>query len=94
MEILQAAMEGLGVDRVGLEEAERKMLMAMATRFNRPVGLAAIASAIGEDQRNLERAIEPFLVRQGFINRERGGRVLTPDGIVLAALALEDKVPY
>jgi holliday junction DNA helicase RuvB len=93
-EIVQETMTALDIDSFGLETVDRKILISMVQRFDRPVGLAAIAAAIGEDTRSIEQVHEPWLVRAGYIDRTRSGRVLTPDGKLIAAMAIEGRVSY
>lgn len=89
------AMKALGIDISGLEPSDRRILRAMFERFpNRPAGINAISAAVGEDAVNLETVVEPWLVREGFINRERGGRVLTSKGLAVAALEIEGATSF
>lgn len=85
----KAALDAMGIDDAGLDDLDRRLLVTMLTRFNRPVGIAAIASALGEDARMIETVVEPYLVRVGLVNRERTGRVLTPLGTTVAGYAIE-----
>lgn len=81
---LTAAKEGLemlGVDELGLDEIDRRMLDVMITKFGgRPVGLDTIAAATGEDATTIEDVYEPYLLRLGFIARTPRGRVVMPAG--------------
>lgn len=74
-----AALEMLGIDELGLDAVDRRMIEAMITRFRgRPVGLDTIAAATGEDASTIEDVYEPYLLRLGFIARTPRGRVLLP----------------
>lgn len=92
-ELVTIAMKGMGVDRFGLEDEDRKLLVAMA-HFGRPVGLAALAGATGEDVRTIESVMEPYLTRMGFINRTATGRALGAQGQGLVDLIDTGEVPY
>ncbi len=79
-----AAREGLnmlGVDALGLDEVDRKVLDTMISKFGgRPVGLDTIAAATGEDATTIEDVYEPYLLRLGFIARTPRGRIVMPAG--------------
>ncbi len=79
-----AAREGLdmlGVDVLGLDEVDRKVLDTMISKFGgRPVGLDTIAAATGEDATTIEDVYEPYLLRLGFIARTPRGRIVMPAG--------------
>jgi Holliday junction DNA helicase RuvB len=66
----------LDVDSGGLDDMDRRILSTIIERFRGgPVGIRAIAAAIGEEADTLEGVYEPFLVEQGYILRSRQGRV-------------------
>ena len=81
---LESAKEGLdmlGVDELGLDEVDRRMLETMIVKFcGRPVGLDTIAAATGEDAATIEDVYEPYLLRLGFIARTPRGRIVMPAG--------------
>ena len=81
---LDAAKEGLdmlGVDELGLDEVDRRMLETMIVKFcGRPVGLDTIAAATGEDATTIEDVYEPYLLRLGFLARTPRGRIVMPAG--------------
>ena len=78
LEITQAALEKLKVDSLGLDDVDIRYLRGIIERFHGgPVGLEAIASAIGEETVTLEDVNEPYLLQIGFINRTPRGRVAT-----------------
>lgn len=73
------ALKMLGVDNLGLDQIDRKILELIITKFNGgPVGVNTIAAATGEEQETVEDVYEPFLIQIGFINRTPRGRVATP----------------
>jgi len=74
----QAALRMLEVDEYGLDEIDRKLLGAVIERFaGGPVGVAALASSIGEDRGTIEDLYEPYLIQIGFLQRTPRGRVAT-----------------
>lgn len=79
LEIAKASLEKLKVDSLGLDEVDIRYLKGIIERFNGgPVGVEAIASAIGEEAVTLEDVNEPYLLQIGFINRTARGRTVTP----------------
>ena len=78
IEIAQGALEKLKVDSLGLDDVDIRYLRGIIERFRGgPVGLEAIASAIGEETITLEDVNEPYLLQIGFINRTPRGRTAT-----------------
>lgn len=78
LKITKDALEKLKVDQVGLDIVDIRYLKGIIERFKGgPVGLEAIASAIGEEAITLEDVVEPYLLQIGFINRTPKGRVVT-----------------
>ena len=79
-----AAREGLayiGVDEKGLTDVDENILKLMRDEFSGgPVGLEALASLLSEDPSTVEDVYEPFLVKQGLVQRSPKGRLLTFDG--------------
>ncbi|MGI8427249.1 MAG: Holliday junction DNA helicase RuvB C-terminal domain-containing protein, partial [Actinomycetota bacterium] len=77
----QVAMDALAlfeVDAVGLDKVDKAILTALIQRFRgRPVGLSTLAVAVGEEPETVEDVYEPFLLRQGFIQRTPQGRIAT-----------------
>jgi len=77
-EIANAALNLLEVDKLGLDYIDRCVLTTMIEKFSGgPVGLDTLAAAIGEDAMTLEDVYEPYLIKNGFINRTPRGRVAT-----------------
>lgn len=78
IEIARFALEALKIDRYGLDETDNKILRTIITKFKGgPVGLSTIATALGEDPGTIEEVYEPFLIKEGFINRTPRGREVT-----------------
>ncbi len=77
-EIAQNALNRLEVDTLGLDETDRNLLWTMIEKFGgKPVGLETLAAAVGEDAGTIEDVYEPYLIKNGFINRTPRGRVVT-----------------
>lgn len=77
-EIARTALDRLEVDTMGLDETDRHMLRTMIEKFDgKPVGLDTLAAAIGEDPGTIEDVYEPYLIKNGFINRTPRGRMVT-----------------
>ena len=78
LEIAKGALEKLKVDSLGLDDVDIRYLRGIIERFRGgPVGLEAIASAIGEETITLEDVNAPYLLQIGFINRTPRGRTAT-----------------
>jgi Holliday junction DNA helicase RuvB len=72
------ALDLLEIDSLGLDNTDRKMLLAIINKFSGgPVGLETLAYSIGEENETIEDVYEPFLLQIGFINRTPRGRVTT-----------------
>jgi Holliday junction DNA helicase RuvB len=72
------ALNALKVDELGLDDVDIRYLLGIIDRFKGgPVGLEALASAIGEEIMNLEDVYEPYLLQLGLINRTPRGRMAT-----------------
>lgn len=77
-EVANVALDLLDVDKMGLDHIDRNILMTMIEKFSGgPVGLETLAAAIGEDSGTIEDVYEPYLIKNGFINRTPRGRVVT-----------------
>lgn len=78
-EVAVTALDLMDVDKLGLDHIDRNMLLTMIHKFEGgPVGLDTLAAAIGEDSGTIEDVYEPYLIKNGFINRTPRGRVVTP----------------
>lgn len=77
-EVADFALDILDVDKMGLDNNDRNILLLMIEKFGGgPVGLETLAAAMGEDAGTLEDVYEPYLLMNGFINRTPRGRVAT-----------------
>jgi len=77
-EVAKIALDRLEIDSLGLDQNDRRMLMAMINNYGGgPVGLDTLAAAIGEEAVTIEDVYEPYLMQIGFINRTPRGRCVT-----------------
>lgn len=71
-------LEILGVDELGLDATDRKLLLTLANKFKGgPVGLSTLSAATNEEEDTIEDIYEPFLLQLGFLERTPRGRLLT-----------------
>ena len=76
--VAMTALDLMDVDKMGLDHIDRNILLTMIQKFEGgPVGLDTLAAAIGEDPGTIEDVYEPYLLKNGFINRTPRGRVVT-----------------
>ncbi len=74
-EVAQKSLKRLGIDDNGLDDMDRRILNALVNKFNGgPVGIESLGVAISEDARTIEEVYEPFLIKEGFIQRTSRGR--------------------
>lgn len=77
-EVAEYALDLLEVDKYGLDHIDRSILLAMIEKFQGgPVGLDTLAASVGEDAGTIEDVYEPYLLKNGFIQRTPRGRVVT-----------------
>lgn len=77
-EVARTALDLMDVDKLGLDHIDRNILLTMIRKFEGgPVGLDTLAAAIGEDSGTIEDVYEPYLIKNGFLNRTPRGRVVT-----------------
>ncbi|TCS59648.1 Holliday junction branch migration DNA helicase RuvB [Primorskyibacter sedentarius] len=82
------ALTRLGVDKLGLDGADRRYLRLIAENYGGgPVGIETISAALSESRDALEEVIEPFLLQQGLIQRTPRGRMLAQKGWTHLGLA-------
>lgn len=90
-EVARQALDLLDVDRLGLDHVDRNLLMTMIDKFGGgPVGLDTLAAATGEDAGTIEDVNEPYLIKNGLINRTPRGRVATPNAYLHFGLSFPD----
>jgi Holliday junction DNA helicase RuvB len=88
------AAEGLrrlGVDDNGLSDLDRRILAILIQSNGRPVGLKTIAAVVGEQEDTIQDVYEPFLIRNGLMERTARGRAITPKGEEVAGPARQDR---
>jgi len=78
LQIAKFALNALNIDTLGLDVIDNKILTTIIQKFKGgPVGVGTIATAVGEDAGTLEEVYEPFLIKEGFLNRTPRGREAT-----------------
>jgi Holliday junction DNA helicase RuvB len=76
--ITQYALDALHIDKRGLDQMDNKILSTIIHKFKGgPVGIGTIATAVGEEVGTLEEVYEPFLIKEGFLQRTPRGREAT-----------------
>lgn len=76
--ISKYALDALNIDKRGLNQIDNKILSTIIEKFKGgPVGITTIATAVGEDPGSVEEVYEPFLIKEGFIQRTPRGRIAT-----------------
>ncbi len=77
-QMVTKALDMLGIDHLGLDEMDKKMLTIIIDNYNGgPVGLQTLSIALGEDSNTLAEVYEPYLIMNGFIKRTARGREVT-----------------
>ena len=77
-DVADKALLALEVDRLGLDNVDRRMLRAIIENYGGgPVGLDTLAATIGEESVTLEDVYEPYLMQLGFLTRTPRGRCVT-----------------
>lgn len=76
--IADKALNALDVDQNGLDEMDIRILKAIIENYDGgPVGLSTLGVAVGEDKGTIEEVYEPFLIKEGFMQRTPKGRICT-----------------
>ncbi len=74
--VASAALTALGIDEIGLDDMDRNILATLIDKFQGgPVGVSSLAVALSEDTTTIEDVYEPFLIKEGFIQRTSRGRI-------------------
>lgn len=80
--IADHALQRLGIDNMGLDHMDRRLLSIIIDKFNGgPVGLESLAAATGEEAHTIEDVYEPYLIREGLLMRTPRGRIATERAI-------------
>ncbi|WP_423364624.1 Holliday junction branch migration DNA helicase RuvB [Mycoplasma sp. P36-A1] len=79
--IVQESLKALGIDELGLDYIDTKILSCMVEAFDGgPVGLESLAATVGEESSTIEDAHEPYLLQKQLIKRTQRGRMITDEG--------------
>ncbi|WP_174919197.1 Holliday junction branch migration DNA helicase RuvB [Peptacetobacter hominis] len=90
--VAEDALELLGVDSLGLDYIDEKLLKTIIEKFSGgPVGLDTLAASIGEDRNTIEDVYEPYLLQLGFINRGPRGRTAMPQAYKHMGIDIKEK---
>lgn len=80
-EIAVKALDVMDVDRVGLDQVDRHIMLTIIEKFSGgPVGVETLAATVGEDAGTIEDVYEPYLMQLGFLQRTARGRMITEHG--------------
>jgi Holliday junction DNA helicase RuvB len=71
------ALDELGVNNLGFDEQDIRLLELLMSEKNRQMGLSTIVAALSEDEGTIEDVLEPYLIANGYIERTARGRVAT-----------------
>jgi len=78
LEVAREALAALDVDEQGLDDGDRRLLLAIIEKFSGgPVGLETLGAVMSDDAETIEEVYEPYLMRAGFLKRTPRGRVAT-----------------
>jgi len=76
LSIAQESLKSLGIDGYGLDDMDRSILSTLIDKFDGgPVGVNSLSVAVSEDASTIEDVYEPYLIKQGFIQRTNRGRI-------------------
>ncbi len=90
--IANEALDLLDVDKEGLDQTDRELLLTIIEKFRGgPVGLDTLAAAIGEDAGTIEDVTEPYLLKNGFLQRTPRGRIATEKSYRHLGIPLEEE---
>ncbi len=77
METTKHALNELGVNTLGFDEQDLKLLDLLLSAKGKPMGLSTIGAVLSEDEGTIEDVIEPYLIANGFIEKTARGRIAT-----------------
>ena len=78
IESAKFGLDRLGVNHLGFDEQDIRLLELLISAKGRPMGLSTIAAAMSEDEGTIEDVLEPYLIANGYIERTARGRIATP----------------
>lgn len=91
-EIAPKALDAEGVDGLGLDGLDRKLLKVVIEYYHGgPVGIEALAATLNEETDTLVDMVEPYLLKIGFVRRTRRGRIVSSEAAKHLGLTLDDK---
>lgn len=90
--ICEEGLDRLKVDKIGLDNTDHELLLAIINKFNGgPVGVEAISSSIGEEVTTIEDVYEPYLLQTGLLKRTSRGRVVTDKAYEVLGITKTEK---
>ena len=90
--VAKASLESLGIDEFGLDDMDRNILAALIDKFNGgPVGVNSLSVAVIEDVGTIEDVYEPYLIKEGFIQRTNRGRIAQRQAYDLLGRTITEK---
>ena len=93
LESARYGLEQLGVNDIGFDEQDIRVLELLVSSKGRPMGLSTIAAALSEDEGTIEDVVEPYLIANGYIERTARGRIATAKTYKLFRLAPPQREP-
>lgn len=92
-EVADYALDLLDVDKEGLDQTDRELLLTIVNKFaGGPVGLDTLAASVGEDAGTIEDVYEPYLLKNGFIQRTPKGRIVTEKAYIHLGIEMNIEV--
>lgn len=92
-EVADYALDLLDVDKEGLDQTDRELLLTIVNKFaGGPVGLDTLAASVGEDAGTIEDVYEPYLLKNGFIQRTPKGRIVTEKAYIHLGIEMNMEV--
>lgn len=92
-EVADYALDLLDVDKEGLDQTDRELLLTIVNKFaGGPVGLDTLAASVGEDAGTIEDVYEPYLLKNGFIQRTLKGRIVTEKAYIHLGIEMNMEV--
>ncbi len=92
LEVAKASLTTLGIDNYGLDDMDRKILSTLIDKFGGgPVGVNSLAVAVGEEPVTIEDVYEPYLIKEGFLQRTSRGRIAQESAYTLLGKTITPK---
>lgn len=92
-EVADYTLDLLDVDKEGLDQTDRELLLTIVNKFaGGPVGLDTLAASVGEDAGTIEDVYEPYLLKNGFIQRTPKGRIVTEKAYIHLGIEMNMEV--